>query len=130
MFANTVQVFIGFWLFHCIWHFMTIDAHAQAILRKPNAFVDDVVPNIARDGSTDIVFSDGTILIILRDYEEKMAKRALADAEVIVNRNDGIAWRIDGDEESDSSLEMAESHIFRPLFRYRVRKSSNARASF
>lgn len=109
---------------------MTIDAHAQAILRKPNAFVDDVVPNIARDGSTDIVFSDGTILIILRDYEEKMAKRALADAEVIVNRNDGIAWRIDGDEESDSSLEMAESHIFRPLFRYRVRKSSNARASF
>lgn len=128
MSANTVKVFIGFWLFHCIWHSMTIDA--QAILRKGNSVVDDVVPNIARDASTDIVFSDGTIMFILRDYEEKMAKRALPDAEVIVNRNDGIALKIDGDEESDSSFEMAESHIFRPLFRYRVRKSSNARASF
>lgn len=108
-----------------------IDVQAQDIRHKDNYVRNDFVPNIAADEkiSTNIVLNNETSSFISSsDSEKTETKRALLEAEVIAIRNAKIALKIGGDVESDSSFEMAESHIFRPLFRYRVRKSSNVRS--
>lgn len=130
MSANAVKVFMCFCLFLGV-QFIVIDA--QGIRRIENSVLNDAVPNIARDedGSTDIVFNNQTNLFILSsDFEKMVTNRTLAEAQVIENRDAENALKIVGDKKSDRSFEMAESHIFRPLFRYRVRKSSNVRAWF
>lgn len=133
MHGNCVKVVcVSFWLF-----FGThVLVDSRSIRQVPNSALNTSAEYIYGDengeGSADIVLIDETILVISNtETEAKMVKRDLPLAETSgkcksKKCNNQNSHTFGANE--DDSFEMAESHIFRPLFRYRVRKSSNARS--
>lgn len=129
---NGVKVFVCVCLFLCDVLLGSIDA--GSIRQMQNSVLNDAVKNISSDSthSPDIVVNHGTTLLMMlsTDAKEKGAKRALPVGRIIEECklekcNAKNALEIDGDEDGNSSFEMAESHIFRPLFRARIRKATN-----
>lgn len=135
MHCNCVQVPVCFLLFFGA-QLILIDARPRSIRQTQNPVLNESVQNISGNGSgsANIVLKDETILLLFGsdiEVKQKLTKRNLPEADVEIGKcklekcTEESVLEIGGDAADDSSFEMAESHIFRPLFRPRIRKSSN-----
>lgn len=128
MLGNDVKVSVCFWLCFGV-HLVLVDARH---IRQTS--IDEVeYVSSGGNGAANIVSNDkpDSLVSISDPVKEDMKRDAHAVENVerciLENCDNKNALKIGGDEEKDSSMEVAESHIFRPLFRNRVRKSWNSR---
>lgn len=126
MHSNGVKVFSCF-LFFFVAHLVD----GSCIYQEQNSVPNDSFSEI--NTVTDDKINDAKFLLMFTiNPALNMKKRAQSADEAVenlldkCNNNNGLEEG--GNDGMDISFEMAESHIFRPLFRNRVRKSSNTRA--